>query len=89
MFCATPALISVLPMVLLFMSRVNILSVKSLVQSLPRGTEEKALWVRQMVVVKQITHRVVNMSSAFVAPCMSTVLLKWQKRFFRKCKIFV
>ncbi|KAI5272760.1 Von Willebrand Factor A Domain-Containing Protein 8 [Manis pentadactyla] len=45
-------------MVLLFMSRVNILSVKSLVQSLPRGTEEKALWVRQMVVVKQITHRV-------------------------------
>lgn len=64
MFCATPALISVLPMVLLFMSHVNILSVKSLVQSLPRGTEEKALWVRQMVVVKRITPRVVNMSSA-------------------------
>lgn len=50
-FGVTSALVSVLLMVLLFMSHVNILS-EIMVQSLPRGTEEKALWVWQMVVGK-------------------------------------
>lgn len=50
-FGVTYALISVLLMVLLFMSHTNILS-EIMVQSLPRGTEEKALWVWQKVVVK-------------------------------------
>jgi hypothetical protein len=50
-YFVTSALISVLLMVLSFMSHINILC-EIMVQSLPRGTEEKALWVWQMVVVK-------------------------------------
>lgn len=61
-FGVTYALISVLLMVLLFMSHTNILS-EIMVQSLPRGTEEKALWVWQKVVVKWIIGNGVNMSS--------------------------
>lgn len=47
----TSALISVLLMVLLFVSHTKIRS-EIMVQSLPRGTEEKALWVWQVIVVK-------------------------------------
>lgn len=45
----TSALISALLMVLLFVIHTKIRS-EIMVQSLPRGTEEKALWVWQMVV---------------------------------------
>lgn len=45
----TSALISALLMVLLFVIHTKICS-EIMVQSLPRGTEEKALWVWQMVV---------------------------------------
>lgn len=44
----TSALISALLMVLLFVIHTKIRS-EIMVQSLPRGTEEKALWVWQMV----------------------------------------
>lgn len=54
-----------------------------MVQSLPTGTEEKALWVWLMVVVKQITDCVVETHSAFVAP-LCEVLLKWQKLLLKK-----
>lgn len=47
----TSALISALLMVLLFVSHTKIRS-EIMVQSLPRGTEEKALWVWQVVKVK-------------------------------------
>lgn len=59
-----------------------------MVQSLPRGTEGKALWVRQAVAVERIT---LGRSSAFVAPrrqvqCCSSGRSAFLKKEKKKAK---
>jgi hypothetical protein len=88
-YFVTSALISVLLMVLSFMSHINILC-EIMVQSLPRGTEEKALWVWQMVVVKWITRSAGNSSSAYVAPlCEVQCCRSGRSAYFLELQTFV